>query len=214
MVARLLTLVSLLSLCFADFNGQPMPMPMPMPGADGAEVGYLGADSSIVSDIGVCQETYLTCAVPPKERLTSIASKQQSKAMTQINTITKAVEPVPASVAATAQTTTPAAAAPPVAAPAAQGVISSAQAASAIEAAVAKAKELKIPSNIAVTDPYGHLVAFTRMDGAVLASIDIAIKKAKTVAMFGGRYRTGDLFNGEFCAKSSKCSPRKPEADY
>lgn len=33
------------------------------------------------------------------------------------------------------------------------------------------------------------------MDGAVLVSIDVAIKKAKTVAYFGGRYRTGDLYN-------------------
>jgi len=52
-----------------------------------------------------------------------------------------------------------------------------------------------VPSNVAVTDPSGHLVAFARMDGAVLVSIDVAIKKAKTVSMFGGKYRSGDLFN-------------------
>jgi uncharacterized protein GlcG (DUF336 family) len=74
-------------------------------------------------------------------------------------------------------------------------VISHAQANSVIQAAVKKAIEIKSPSNIAVTDPYGHLVSFLRMDGAVLASIDVAIKKAKTVSMFGGQFRSGDLYN-------------------
>jgi hypothetical protein len=74
-------------------------------------------------------------------------------------------------------------------------VISHAQANSVIQAAVRKAIEIKSPSNIAVTDPYGHLVSFLRMDGAVLASIDVAIKKAKTVSMFGGQFRSGDLYN-------------------
>jgi uncharacterized protein GlcG (DUF336 family) len=74
-------------------------------------------------------------------------------------------------------------------------VISHAQANSVIQAAVKKAVEIKSPSNIAVTDPYGHLVSFLRMDGAVLASIDVAIKKAKTVSMFGGQFRSGDLYN-------------------
>lgn len=55
-----------------------------------------------------------------------------------------------------------------------------------------------MPSNIAVSDPYGHLVAFARMDGAVLVSIEVAQKKARTVAMFGGRFKSGDLYNGEF----------------
>ena len=41
----------------------------------------------------------------------------------------------------------------------------------------------------------GHLVAFTKMDGAWLGSIDIAIKKAKTSALFGGlpTMQLGDL---------------------
>jgi len=38
-------------------------------------------------------------------------------------------------------------------------------------------------------------LAFTRMDGAWLASIDIAQRKAKTVSMFNGRFRSGDLYN-------------------
>jgi Haem-degrading len=86
----------------------------------------------------------------------------------------------------------------PPAAPVAPLVISVSQAQLVVNAAIDKAKEINIPSNIAVTDPYGHLVAFARMDGAVLVSIEVAQKKARTVAMFGGRYNSGDLYNGEF----------------
>jgi uncharacterized protein GlcG (DUF336 family) len=74
-------------------------------------------------------------------------------------------------------------------------IISSAQAQGIIAAAIQKAIDTKAPSNIAVVDPYGHLVAFARMDGAPLVSIDVALKKAKTVSMFGGRIRSGDLMN-------------------
>jgi len=77
----------------------------------------------------------------------------------------------------------------------APGVITVSQAQLVINAAISKAAEIKMPSNIAISDPYGHLVAFARMDGAMLASIDVAQKKAKTVAMFNGRYRSGDLYN-------------------
>ncbi|WP_138471134.1 heme-binding protein [Poseidonocella sp. HB161398] len=37
---------------------------------------------------------------------------------------------------------------------------------------------------VAVTDPSGHLLAFRRMDGAGIVSIDVAIGKARTAAMF------------------------------
>ncbi len=47
-------------------------------------------------------------------------------------------------------------------------------------AAVKKAVDNKLLMNIAVVDAGGNLKAFVRMDGAFLASIDIAIKKAKT----------------------------------
>lgn len=53
-----------------------------------------------------------------------------------------------------------------------------------IAAAVAKAVEIKVPMNIAVLDAGAHLKAFLRMDGAVLGSIDIALKKAKTAVLF------------------------------
>jgi len=58
------------------------------------------------------------------------------------------------------------------------------QAQSVMTAAVAKAAALSVPMNIVVLDAGGHLKAFLRMDGALLASIDIARKKAKTSVLF------------------------------
>jgi uncharacterized protein GlcG (DUF336 family) len=48
------------------------------------------------------------------------------------------------------------------------------------------AEMLGVPVNIAVVDGGGHLLAFARMDGAILGSIDIALAKAKTSVMFNG----------------------------
>jgi uncharacterized protein GlcG (DUF336 family) len=53
-----------------------------------------------------------------------------------------------------------------------------------IAAAEAKAWELGVPVVVAVLDAGVHLKAFTRMDGAPLGSIDIALKKARTAALF------------------------------
>lgn len=53
-----------------------------------------------------------------------------------------------------------------------------------IKAAVAKAKEIGQPMNIAVVDAGANLTAFLRMDGAWLGSIDIAINKAFTARAF------------------------------
>ncbi len=58
-------------------------------------------------------------------------------------------------------------------------------AAAAVQAAVAHAQALGIRINVAVTDPAGLLMAFLRMPGAPLHSIDIAIDKAYTAASFG-----------------------------
>lgn len=58
--------------------------------------------------------------------------------------------------------------------------ITQVQAEQVIAAAVKKAVDSKLLMNIAVVDAGGNLKAFVRMDGAFLASIDIAIKKAKT----------------------------------
>ena len=52
--------------------------------------------------------------------------------------------------------------------------------------AVAKEKSIAINTkmNIAIVDSGANLVAFVRMDGAWLGSLDIAIKKAKTARFF------------------------------
>ncbi|HET7570671.1 MAG TPA: heme-binding protein [Gammaproteobacteria bacterium] len=47
-----------------------------------------------------------------------------------------------------------------------------------------KARDIGQPMNIAVVDNGGNLVAFAHMDGAWKGSVDIAINKAFTSAMF------------------------------
>jgi glc operon protein GlcG len=51
-------------------------------------------------------------------------------------------------------------------------------------AAVAEAKKRKWKMNVAVTDAGGNLVAFQRMDGAMLASIQIAEHKARAAVTY------------------------------
>lgn len=58
------------------------------------------------------------------------------------------------------------------------------QAEEIIKVAKAKSTELNTKMNIAVVDAGANLVAFTRMDGAWLGSLDISIKKAKTARFF------------------------------
>jgi uncharacterized protein GlcG (DUF336 family) len=53
-----------------------------------------------------------------------------------------------------------------------------------LEAAKNKAMSLNVAVSIAVLDPYAHLVLFLRLDGSILGSIDLAIGKAKTSALF------------------------------
>ena len=62
--------------------------------------------------------------------------------------------------------------------------ISLEQALAVIQAAVAEAKKRNWKMNIAVVDSGGNLVAFQRMDGAMLASIQIAQHKARAAATF------------------------------
>jgi uncharacterized protein GlcG (DUF336 family) len=62
--------------------------------------------------------------------------------------------------------------------------ITAEQAERVMKASIAKAAELGISVCIAVLDSGGHLKAFHRMDGAWLGVIDVAIKKAKTSALF------------------------------
>jgi glc operon protein GlcG len=46
-----------------------------------------------------------------------------------------------------------------------------------------KAREIKVPMNIAVVDEGAHLLAFIRMDGAKLSSVEVALTKARAAAL-------------------------------
>jgi uncharacterized protein GlcG (DUF336 family) len=72
-----------------------------------------------------------------------------------------------------------------------------------IEAAIEKARKIGQPMNIAIVDAGTNLMAFMRMDGAWLGSIDIAINKAFTAKAFdismlelGRNSQPGDQFFG------------------
>jgi uncharacterized protein GlcG (DUF336 family) len=63
-------------------------------------------------------------------------------------------------------------------------MITLAEARRMITAAEAEASKQGQPMNIAIVDAGGHLLAFERMEGAWLGSVDIAIKKAWTSRAF------------------------------
>jgi glc operon protein GlcG len=52
-----------------------------------------------------------------------------------------------------------------------------------LAAAQARAVEIKVPMDIAIVDDGAHLLAFVRMDGAKLSSVEIAIRKAQGAAI-------------------------------
>jgi len=60
-----------------------------------------------------------------------------------------------------------------------------------LHAAIEKAKAMGVPQCIAIVDDGGHLLAFTRMDGGKILSIDSCIKKAMTAA--SSRVPTGGV---------------------
>ncbi|MEO8770119.1 MAG: heme-binding protein [Ferruginibacter sp.] len=62
--------------------------------------------------------------------------------------------------------------------------ITLAQAEKAVAAAKVKAQELNTKMDISIVDAGSNLVAFARMDGAWIGSVDISFKKAKTAAWF------------------------------
>jgi glc operon protein GlcG len=67
-----------------------------------------------------------------------------------------------------------------------------------LAAAQARAMEIKVPMDIAVVDDGAHLLAFVRMDGAKLSSVEIAIHKAQGAAIRRlptAPARTGDEVN-------------------
>lgn len=65
------------------------------------------------------------------------------------------------------------------------------QARRALDTALAKAAEIGSPSSIAIVDAGRNLVAFARMDGALLASIEISQGKAFTARSMN--MKTGDI---------------------
>ena len=65
------------------------------------------------------------------------------------------------------------------------------QAQQAVTAAQAKAVAENLKMNIAVVDAGANLVAFARMDGAWLGSVDISMRKARTARFFD--MNTGEL---------------------
>ena len=65
------------------------------------------------------------------------------------------------------------------------------QATAILDAAQKTSEDMGIKQNIAVVDAGANLLAFRRMDGAWLGSIDIAITKAKTARFFD--MPTGDI---------------------
>ena len=73
--------------------------------------------------------------------------------------------------------------------------ISQARCDAVLAAAEAKATEIGVPMNVAILDRGANLKAFLRMDGALIGSIDIALRKAKTSAIFGMNTEAV----GEFC---------------
>ncbi len=50
-------------------------------------------------------------------------------------------------------------------------------------AAEKKAREIKVPQNVAIVDEGGHLLVFARMDGAKLSSVEVALTKARAAAL-------------------------------
>jgi len=54
-----------------------------------------------------------------------------------------------------------------------------------LNAAMAKAAEIGVPECISIVDAGGHLLAFARMNGAFVQSIDTSLMKAMTAASYG-----------------------------
>jgi uncharacterized protein GlcG (DUF336 family) len=73
--------------------------------------------------------------------------------------------------------------------------LTSDEAEAVIKAAKAKAADVGIAVCVVVLDFGGHLKAFSRMDGAWLGSIDVAMKKARTSVLF--EMETQEVW--EFC---------------
>jgi uncharacterized protein GlcG (DUF336 family) len=62
--------------------------------------------------------------------------------------------------------------------------LTSDEAEAVVKAAKARAADIGLAVSVVVLDLGGHLKAFSRMDGAWLGSIDVAMKKARTSVLF------------------------------
>jgi uncharacterized protein GlcG (DUF336 family) len=62
--------------------------------------------------------------------------------------------------------------------------LTSAQANALVKAAKSKADEIGVAASVVVLDFAGHLKAFSRIDGAWLGSVDVAMRKARTSVLF------------------------------
>lgn len=89
-----------------------------------------------------------------------------------------------------------------------QRAITAEAAHAAVAAAIAKAGELGIRINAAVTDGSGVLAAFLRMPGAFLHSVEIAIDKAYTAAGFATAQWAGILQGDEALRLGMPVRPR------
>lgn len=56
-----------------------------------------------------------------------------------------------------------------------------------IDRSIAAASELNVPCSIAVVDASGYLLCFSRQDGAIAGSAELAIHKAFTAQIFNNR---------------------------
>ncbi|MER5326276.1 GlcG/HbpS family heme-binding protein [Streptosporangium roseum] len=54
-----------------------------------------------------------------------------------------------------------------------------------VDTVTAAAQDRGHAVSVAVVDTAGHLVAFRRMDGALVGPVEVSIKKARTAALFG-----------------------------
>jgi uncharacterized protein GlcG (DUF336 family) len=61
----------------------------------------------------------------------------------------------------------------------------------ALNACIGKAEAMKVPQCIAITDDAGHLLAFARMEGSKVLSIESSTANARTTA--SSRVQTGNV---------------------
>ena len=75
--------------------------------------------------------------------------------------------------------------------------ISSELAQKMVDQAVAKARELGVTENVAILDDGGNLMAFSRMDGAPILSIEMAQNKAYTALLGVSTQEFFDFIQGD-----------------